>query len=195
MAAHKGPASLRPRCTRSGSFVAAIPVYQSTSLPVPNRVCICLYINTDLHVCCFSCTKQLYWERILSENLQRTWVCGFGQKHLTYKRWHRLIRSSFSMLSAEPARHLCLVRYCFSQHVCTCWCHILLKGLGISNVYSVSCCFFEYLHFNFVSFRPAAWSSGQSFWLLNMRSRVRFPVLQWGFFLEWDRCPWWPWSG
>jgi hypothetical protein len=27
MAAHKGPASLRPRCTRSGSSVAAIPVY------------------------------------------------------------------------------------------------------------------------------------------------------------------------
>jgi hypothetical protein len=32
MAAHKGPASLRPRCTRSGSSVARIPVYQSTSL-------------------------------------------------------------------------------------------------------------------------------------------------------------------
>jgi hypothetical protein len=30
MTAHKGPASLRPRCTRSGSSVAAIPVYQST---------------------------------------------------------------------------------------------------------------------------------------------------------------------
>jgi hypothetical protein len=27
MAAHKGPASLRPRCTRSGSSVAAIPIY------------------------------------------------------------------------------------------------------------------------------------------------------------------------
>jgi hypothetical protein len=27
MAAHKGPASLRPRCTRGGSSVAAIPVY------------------------------------------------------------------------------------------------------------------------------------------------------------------------
>jgi hypothetical protein len=26
MAVHKGPASLRPRCTRSGSSVAAIPV-------------------------------------------------------------------------------------------------------------------------------------------------------------------------
>jgi hypothetical protein len=29
MAAHKGPASLRPRCIRSGSSVAAIPVHQS----------------------------------------------------------------------------------------------------------------------------------------------------------------------
>jgi hypothetical protein len=31
---------------------------------------------------------------------------------------------------------------------------------------------------------PALWSSGQSFWLLIMRSRVQFPVLPWGFFLE-----------
>jgi hypothetical protein len=30
---------------------------------------------------------------------------------------------------------------------------------------------------------PASWSSGQSFWLLITRSRVRFPVLTWGFFL------------
>jgi hypothetical protein len=34
MAAHKVPASLRPRCIRGGSSVAATPVYQSTSLPV-----------------------------------------------------------------------------------------------------------------------------------------------------------------
>jgi hypothetical protein len=33
---------------------------------------------------------------------------------------------------------------------------------------------------------PALWSSGQSFWLLIMRSRLRFPVLPWGFFLEWE---------
>jgi hypothetical protein len=31
MAAHKGPASLRPRCTGTGSSVAAIQVYQSTT--------------------------------------------------------------------------------------------------------------------------------------------------------------------
>jgi hypothetical protein len=31
---------------------------------------------------------------------------------------------------------------------------------------------------------PASWSSDQSFWLLIMRSRVRFPVLLWEIFLE-----------
>jgi hypothetical protein len=31
MAAHKGPASSRPRCTWGGSSVAVIPVYQSYS--------------------------------------------------------------------------------------------------------------------------------------------------------------------
>jgi hypothetical protein len=34
------------------------------------------------------------------------------------------------------------------------------------------------------TFWPASRSSDQSFWLLIMRSRVRFPVLPWGFFLE-----------
>jgi hypothetical protein len=32
--------------------------------------------------------------------------------------------------------------------------------------------------------RPASWSSVQSFRLLIMRFRVRFPVLPWGLFLE-----------
>jgi hypothetical protein len=30
---------------------------------------------------------------------------------------------------------------------------------------------------------PVTWSSGQRFWLLITRSRVRFPALPWGFFL------------
>ena len=34
-----------------------------------------------------------------------------------------------------------------------------------------------------ILFRPASWSSGQGLWLLIMRSRVRFPVLLWEFFL------------
>jgi hypothetical protein len=44
-------------------------------------------------------------------------------------------------------------------------------------------------------YRPASWSSGQSFWLLILRSRIRFPVLPWVFFREGWRVPWWPWSG
>jgi hypothetical protein len=42
MAAHKGPASLRPRFTRSGSSVAAMPIYLSkwseVSLPASYKV-------------------------------------------------------------------------------------------------------------------------------------------------------------
>ena len=43
--------------------------------------------------------------------------------------------------------------------------------------------------------RPASWFGGQSSWLLNMRSRVRFPTLPCEFLLERGRRPWWPWSG
>ena len=42
---------------------------------------------------------------------------------------------------------------------------------------------------------PASWLGGQSYWLLTMRSRVRFPALACAFFLERGRRPWWPWSG
>jgi hypothetical protein len=38
--------------------------------------------------------------------------------------------------------------------------------------------------YNIVSKWPASWSSGQSFWLHIIRSRVRFPVLPWEIFLE-----------
>ena len=82
----------------------------------------------------------------------KTHECVVSDTHLTCKRWHRLIHSSFSMQSAEHTRHLCLVHYCFSQRVCSCRCHLLLTGLWVSNADSVSCSFFEYLHFNFVSF-------------------------------------------
>ena len=47
-----------------------------------------------------------------------------------------------------------------------------------------------------IMYWPASWSSGQNFWLLITRSRVRFPALPWGFSL-WGEggSPWWPWSG
>jgi hypothetical protein len=37
--------------------------------------------------------------------------------------------------------------------------------------------------------RPVSWSSGQCFRLLIIRSRVRFPVLPWEFFLEGEDPP------
>jgi hypothetical protein len=48
------------------------------------------------------------------------------------------------------------------------------------SVIKVNTCFSILVYF----LRPISWSSGQSFWLLIMRSRVRFPVLPWGLFLE-----------
>jgi hypothetical protein len=36
----------------------------------------------------------------------------------------------------------------------------------------------------FMTGGPASWSSGQSFWLMIMRSQVRLPALPWGLFLE-----------
>ena len=39
-----------------------------------------------------------------------------------------------------------------------------------------------------------SWSSGQSFWLLITRTRVRFPAMPWGFSLGVGVSPWWPWS-
>jgi hypothetical protein len=50
----------------------------------------------------------------------------------------------------------------------------------ISHPYKTTC----KVIFLYILIRPASWSSGQSFWLLIMISRVRFPVLPWGFLLE-----------
>jgi hypothetical protein len=46
MATYKGPASLRPRCTRSGSSVAAIPVYQSYYCAASSN----LFINASVYI-------------------------------------------------------------------------------------------------------------------------------------------------
>jgi hypothetical protein len=39
MAAHKGPASSRPRCTRGGSSVAVMPIYHLERHLFPKRPC------------------------------------------------------------------------------------------------------------------------------------------------------------
>jgi hypothetical protein len=61
MAAHKGPASSRPRCTLGGSSVAAIPVYQSmyqlhntctyveSKFKTPNSIRISRTLPTKVH--------------------------------------------------------------------------------------------------------------------------------------------------
>jgi len=51
---------------------------------------------------------------------------------------------------------------------------------------SSSLCWFNNKEFSvlYLQSRPASWSSGQSLWLLIMRSRVRFPVLPWEFNLK-----------
>jgi hypothetical protein len=49
MAAHKGPASLRPRCTRSCSSVAVIPVCRST---ISNES-VCQVTRSWVDVGCF----------------------------------------------------------------------------------------------------------------------------------------------
>jgi hypothetical protein len=48
MATHKGPASLRPRCTRSGSSVAAIPVYPPRYATVAGHLQICLKSDSNV---------------------------------------------------------------------------------------------------------------------------------------------------
>jgi hypothetical protein len=67
MAAHKGPASIRPRCTRGGSSVAAIPVYPSDQVLHITLILFyfCgkneLYIfssDTDTRLCCCNHRKN-----------------------------------------------------------------------------------------------------------------------------------------
>jgi hypothetical protein len=65
MAAHKWPASSRPRCTRSGSSVAAIPVYQSRSPhqnPVYNsRLSHRCYMFRPSQYSQFDHPKNIWW--------------------------------------------------------------------------------------------------------------------------------------
>jgi hypothetical protein len=63
--------------------------------------------------------------------------------------------------------------------------HLKIRGLKLILPFTRICLpivqLSAYLLF---ALRPASWPSGQIFQLLIMRSRVRFPVLPWGFFFE-----------
>jgi hypothetical protein len=63
-------------------------------------------------------------------------------------------------------------------------CHVSLNSQSVFKVQTV-----EIVSVNCSHVRPSSWSSGQSFWLLIMWSRVWFPVLAWGFLLEGGRFP------
>jgi hypothetical protein len=101
-----------------------------------------------------------------SSILSRSLLCVGGEiKHIVHflDRLTNLGRSTSLSLFKEPK----LQR----------WCQLPLISTKDYISKAVSC-----TKVNIVG--PASWSSGQSFWLLIMRSRVRFPVLLGGFFLE-----------
>jgi hypothetical protein len=58
---------------------------------------------------------------------------------------------------------------------------VVMDGLLICRNFSTRFC--KNLFNIYLYFKPALWFGGQKFWLLSMRSRVRFPVLQWKFSL------------
>jgi hypothetical protein len=68
----------------------------------------------------------------------------------------------------------------------------LTKGVGNDVQECLTSCNFIRKHFRQ---RPNSLSSGQRFWLLIMRSRVRFRALSWGFFPDRGGSPLWPCSG
>jgi hypothetical protein len=71
--------------------------------------------------------------------------------------------------------------------------HEFDKRLNVTIYIVLVICVLKYSKIQY-TIRPAPWSSGQRFWLLIMRSQVRFPALLWGFFPDRRWSPWWPWS-
>jgi hypothetical protein len=67
--------------------------------------------------------------------------------------------------------------------------HASHTGVRCITFWITSFTVFIYSHVLKIITSTASWSSGQSFWLLIMRSRGRFPVLPWGFFLEEEDPP------
>jgi hypothetical protein len=65
MAAHKRPASLRPRCTQSGSSVAALPVYVPPTAPYAGSCSVSRANSLFIH----SLSMKIF---MLASVLQRT---------------------------------------------------------------------------------------------------------------------------
>jgi hypothetical protein len=93
MAAHKGPASSRPRCTRGGSFIAAIPVYQSNTCwccwCVILRRCVCVTFRKSVYVL-NSCWLTKYLCKFSFLGMHR--CVGTGHREIWYDMiWYDMI--------------------------------------------------------------------------------------------------------
>jgi hypothetical protein len=69
MAVHKGPASLRPRCTWGGSFVAAIPVYRSTLCCSMQSLCLFVMLTDLCMLQMMECGRCKCWVHAKCEGL------------------------------------------------------------------------------------------------------------------------------
>ena len=80
----------------------------------------------------------------------------------------QMTQNHFNLLRKSPSDKSC----CF---------HNLSKRGNLCILYRYRYC---HTYSRYFLTRPASWSSGQSLWLLIMRSRVRFPALPWEFSLK-----------
>ena len=84
-----------------------------------------------------------------------------------------------------PCAHVSFRRYCTTLQP---FFFVLLCASGMYlNLFITYISFISYIRNHAIYIfviRPASWSSGQSLWLLIMRSRVRFPALPWEFSLK-----------
>ena len=76
----------------------------------------------------------------------------------------------------------------YTDCIFSCICHCYTNNAAPLQVNSAAfiCNLISDFYINLVQInRPTSWSSGQDLCLLIVRSRVRFPVLLWEFFLAW----------
>ena len=90
--------------------------------------------------------------------------------------YFKIYSSSFLITFLPPG-----IATSINMHVSCLLSRIVMPGLLLKMVLSVR--YYYYYYYYYIR-RPVSWSSGQSLWLLIMRSRVRFPVLPWEFSLK-----------
>ena len=96
------------------------------------------------------------------------------------KQWVLHILSVFVDLGIQHAMRMRHVVICGLQGSAV-YFHIIVNGtIFEEKILDIKCVLIFSTTF---VWETASWPSGQGLWLLNMRSRVRFPVLPWEFFL------------